>query len=69
MKTDYTRTQGLLNFFFGITALLGPLLVGILFDTTGSYLVGFLVLSALGMLGAFVVIIVGHLLSQELRDE
>ena len=69
MKTDYTRTQGLLNFFFGITALVGPLLVGILFDTTGSYLAGFLALSALGMLGAFVVIIVGHLLSQELRDE
>ena len=65
MKTDFTRTQGLLNFVFGITALVGPLLVGILFDTTGSYLAGFLALAALGWLGAFVLIIIDHLLSKE----
>ena len=65
MQTDYTRTQGLLNFVFGITALVGPLLVGILFDTTGSYLTGFLSLAALGLLGGIVLIIVYHILSKE----
>ena len=65
MKTDYTRTQGLLNFVFGITALVGPLLVGILFDTTGSYLAGFLALAALGLLGALVLILDDHLLGKE----
>ena len=64
VRTDYTRTQGLLNFAFGITALVGPLLVGILFDTTGSYLAGFLALAALGLLGAFVLLLVNHLLSE-----
>ena len=65
MKTDYDRTQGLLNFCLGITALVGPLLVGILFDTTKSYLTGFLSLAALGLLGGIVLIIVYHILSKE----
>ena len=61
--TDFTRTQGLLYFGFGITALVGPLLVGILFDTTGSYLTtGFLALAALGLLGAFVLLLVNHVI-------
>ena len=37
---------------FGITGLVGPTLVGALFDNTGSYLAGFLVVGGLGLLGA-----------------
>ena len=58
VRTDYTRTLGLLNFVFAIATLVGPLLRGILTDTTGTYLAGDLVLTALGLLGAFVLFLV-----------
>ena len=38
----------------GITFIAGPSLVGALFDTTGSYLAGFLAVGGLGLLGALV---------------
>ena len=38
----------------GITFIAGPSLVGALFDTTGSYLAGFLAVGGLGLLGALI---------------
>ena len=45
---------------FGITGIGGPTLVGALFDTTGSYQAGFLVVGGLGLLGAFTLPLVHH---------
>ena len=39
---------------FGITGIAGPVLVGALFDITGSYMAGFLVVGGLGLLGAVI---------------
>ena len=38
----------------GITFIAGPSLVGALFETTGSYLAGFLAVGGLGLLGALI---------------
>ena len=46
---------------FGITGFVGPTLVGALFDTTGSYLAGFLAVGGLGLLGAATLPLVHHL--------
>ena len=45
---------------FGITGIVGPTLVGALFDTTGSYQAGFLVVGCLGLLGAAILPLVHH---------
>ena len=50
---------------FGITGFVGPTLVGALFDNTGSYLAGFLVVGGLGILGAATLPLVHHLLRPE----
>ena len=50
--TDYARITALQMIVFGITSIAGPALVAALFDTTGSYMPGFLTVGVLGVLGA-----------------
>ena len=55
IMTDITVPLGISLFIFAIASLLGPTSVGYLYDITGSYSPGFLVVGVLSTLGALII--------------
>ena len=49
--------QGLLRPLLGISQIVGPIFIAILFDTTGNFKLGFLIASSLGIAGSFLVLL------------
>jgi len=49
--------QGLLRPLLGISQIVGPIFIAILFDTTGNFKLGFLIASSLGITGSFLVLL------------